>query len=58
MAKRTPLQAVRAKCLDCCCGNRAEVRLCTITECPLHEYRTGHRPPKEKTAITEKDNSK
>lgn len=44
MAKRTPLKAIRAKCLDCCCGQFVEVRECTISECPLYEYRMGHRP--------------
>lgn len=48
MAKRTPVKAIRAKCLECCCGNVAEVRTCDLEECPLHEYRMGHRP-KENT---------
>ena len=24
----TPMKAIRAKCLDCCAGSQAEVRLC------------------------------
>lgn len=44
MAKLTPLKAIRAKCLDCTCYQPKEVRLCTITRCPLHEYRFGKRP--------------
>lgn len=40
----TPLKAIRAKCLDCCCWNAKEVRLCTATKCPLHEYRFGKNP--------------
>lgn len=44
MAKRTPLKAIRAKCLDCTCGQTFEIRNCPITECPLYEYRMGHRP--------------
>lgn len=44
MAIRTPLKAIRAKCLECCCGQFVEVRECTIQECPLYEYRMGHRP--------------
>lgn len=47
MAKRTPIKAIRAKCLDCTCGQVAEVRECPIKECPLHEYRMGHRPKGE-----------
>ena len=40
----TPLKAIRAKCVDCCCGNKAEVRRCPTEKCPLHPYRMGHRP--------------
>lgn len=40
----SPLRAIRAKCIDCCCGNTNEVRDCTITECPLYEFRNGHNP--------------
>lgn len=55
MAKRTPIKAIRAKCLDCCCGQVAEVRLCIDEECPLWEYRMGHRPKEDKqTDETEK----
>ena len=43
----TPIKAIRAKCLDCCCGQKQEVRLCPITDCTLHPYRMGHRPKSE-----------
>lgn len=49
MAKRTPLKAIRAKCLDCCCGQVVEVRLCIDEKCPLWEYRMGHRPKDDKS---------
>lgn len=26
----TPMKAIRAKCLDCCCGQAKEVRLCPL----------------------------
>lgn len=39
--KLTPLKAIRAKCLDCCCGSTHEVKLCPADDCPLHEYRFG-----------------
>lgn len=42
--KLTPMKAIRAKCLDCCCGSTYEVKLCTATQCPLYEYRSGHNP--------------
>lgn len=44
MAERTPIKAIRAKCLDCCGYQMNEVRLCPATDCPLWEYRMGHRP--------------
>lgn len=40
----TPMKAIRAKCLDCCCGSSNEVRLCTIEKCPLYPYRFGKNP--------------
>lgn len=42
----TPMKAIRAKCLDCCAGSQAEVRLCPMLDCPLWPYRKGHRPAK------------
>lgn len=42
--KLTPIKAIRAKCLDCCCGSRQEVRECKIKSCTLHPYRMGKRP--------------
>ena len=37
----SPLRAIRAKCIDCCCGQISEVRNCPCTSCPLHSYRMG-----------------
>lgn len=34
-------KAIRLKCIDCCCGNMAEVRKCPATSCPLWRYRMG-----------------
>ncbi len=31
--------AVTAKCLDCTCCQRAEIRQCPVIECPLWPYR-------------------
>ncbi len=44
----TPLQAIRAKCLDCVCFQPKEVQLCPSDDCPLYEYRSG-KNPKRKT---------
>ena len=34
-------KAIRLKCIDCCCGNMAEVRRCPVASCPLWRYRMG-----------------
>ena len=51
IAKLTPIKAIRQKCLDCCCGQLAEVRMCTCTTCALYGYRMGHRPKVEQFTI-------
>ena len=44
MEKETPLKRIRAKCLDCCCYQRNEVKLCPSTDCPLWIFRFGRNP--------------
>lgn len=41
MERITRAKAIRLKCLDCCCGQAAEVRKCHIESCPLWIYRMG-----------------
>ena len=48
----TPIKAIRAKCLECCCGSAKEVRNCPVISCDLYPYRMGHRPQKD---LPEKD---
>ena len=43
-------KAIRKKCLDCCCGQQVEVRLCTAVECPLFPYRMGRVKRVDKNA--------
>jgi len=31
--------AIRAKCWDCACGQRDEIKLCSITDCSLYNFR-------------------
>ena len=50
---QNPLRAVRAKCLDCCCGNTAEVRKCVATDCPLWPLRLGSNPFRKKSVLSE-----
>lgn len=40
----SPLKAIRAHCIDCCCGQIYEVRKCTAYNCNLWGFRMGHRP--------------
>lgn len=47
VTKITPMKAIRAKCIDCSCGEKKEVRLCPIEWCPLWPYRMGKRPAKD-----------
>lgn len=37
-------KAIRAKCLDCACGQPSEVRKCVIYHCPLWPLRMGVNP--------------
>jgi len=42
---RTPLKAIRRKCVDDCSGGSAKhVAYCLSSECPLWPYRFGKRP--------------
>lgn len=40
----TPVKSIRAKCVDCCAGQRNEVKLCQQKDCALFPYRLGRRP--------------
>lgn len=42
--QKTPLKAIRGKCLDCCGYQYSEVRECHIKGCPLWPYRMGKNP--------------
>lgn len=38
------MRAIRAKCLDCCARNAAEVRKCVMVDCALWPLRMGVQP--------------
>ena len=42
--KKSPLKAIREKCVDCCGGSVYEVKLCQVTKCTLHPFRFGKNP--------------
>ena len=31
--------SIKAKCLDCCCWQKNEIKLCPVEQCPLWKYR-------------------
>ncbi len=39
MNPRTPRQAIRDRCLECCCDSALEVRLCPVYGCALWPWR-------------------
>lgn len=53
MKARNPVKAIRAKCLDCCCGQKKEVTLCSKSCCPLHPFRFGKNPFRTKREYTD-----
>lgn len=49
----SPIKAIRAKCIDCCCGQVSEVKLCPSIKCPLHPFRMGKNPFRAKREYTD-----
>lgn len=41
---KSPIKAIREKCLDCVCGQVNEVKLCPVTNCSLYPFRLGKNP--------------
>lgn len=54
----TPMRAIRAKCIDCMCGNKAEVRRCPCENCSLWAFRMGHRARVYNYTTEESDDEK
>lgn len=40
--------AIRAHCIECCCGVVSEVRACTVKKCALFPFRMGDDPYRKK----------
>jgi len=40
----SPMKALRLRCLDCCAGSPARVRLCESVTCPSWPFRMGRSP--------------
>lgn len=55
--KRVPLlKIIRLRCLDCCCWQENEVKLCPATDCILWDFRMGKNPIKK--VLTNKERKK
>ena len=50
---QNPVKAIRARCLDCCCGDASEVRKCVATDCPSWPFRMGTNPFRKKPVYSE-----
>ena len=50
----SPMGAIRRKCLDCCCGQIIEVKLCEASAFPLWPFRA-RRHPYTKTRLLQAD---
>ena len=48
-----PVKAIRAKCIDCCCGSTAEVKDCPAVKCPLYPFRFGKNPYRQRREMSE-----
>jgi hypothetical protein len=46
-------KAIRKHCLDCCAGSSEEVKICHLETCPLHPFRFGKDPGKEKRILSD-----
>lgn len=51
----SPLKAIKEKCLDCCCWQRNEVKLCTVVNCSLHPFRFGKNPFRQKKEYSKEE---
>lgn len=50
---KSPIKAIRAKCLECSNYQYSEVRECPVEECPLYAFRFGKNPYRAKRILTE-----
>ena len=49
----TPIKAIKAKCLDCCCGQREDVEMCPVKACSLWAFRLGKNPNRKRNMTDE-----
>ncbi len=58
---KSPIKAIKAKCLDCSCDSATEVKECPVEDCPLYPFRFGKNPfnkrelsPEQREAMAER----
>lgn len=51
MKTLTPIKSIRKYCLWCCQGSKMEIKLCTVFDCPLYQYRIGRKIKKSEFRI-------
>jgi hypothetical protein len=44
----TPVQAIRAKCIDCSNSQLKEIRTCQIVDCAFYPFRMGKNPNRKR----------
>ena len=49
---QNPLKAIRAKCVDCCCGDSSEVRKCVAGDCALWPFRMRTNPFRKRRELS------
>jgi hypothetical protein len=47
------LQAIRARCIDCCAGSPSEVRRCVSINCPSWPFRMAFNPWRERPDLSD-----
>lgn len=52
---QNPLKALRARCLDCCCGDASEVRKCAASGCPSWPFRMGKNPFRKSMKLSQEE---
>lgn len=45
---KSPLKAIREKCLDCSVYQKGEVLNCTVYDCAIYPFRLGKNPNRKK----------
>lgn len=55
---KNPVKAIRLKCRDCTNNQISEIDNCTVKTCPLHPWRFGKNPYRQKRKMSEEDREK